>query len=329
MSDITISSLITGISNNKATLVSKVKNMGLFTEAEAKTAKLSDAVNKINGINIHDCKNYTVDMGETYTIPAGYHPTGATITGGPPDDVSKVYTLQALTVASPEPNASSKTVTLTSDGDPNNYYGISQVTITPLGAKYIKTDQATISAGDVLLNKVAYGKNSSGDAVKITGTMPNRGAVSQILDATANNTSYTILAGYHNGNGEVKIVTDTVTFKPTKSVQVANAPTGKVFSAAACDPIPNQYVDVTDTNLTKGNYESGVKSPQILSGYKAASKFSDGTYEIIEGSMANNGIIIESLDGVESTTFFIPAGYTGGGSVTFDDSTIIAALQAI
>jgi hypothetical protein len=45
--------------------------------------------------------------------------------------------------------------------------------------------------------------------------------------------------------------------------------------------------------------------------------------------MDNNGIIVETLDGVESTIFFIPPGYTGGGSVTFDDSKIIAALQQI
>lgn len=59
----------------------------------------------------------------------------------------------------------------------------------------VDTSDATAAAGDILASKTAYG--SSG---KLTGTMVNRGAVSQSLSAGG---SYTIPAGYHSGSGKV------------------------------------------------------------------------------------------------------------------------------
>ena len=52
-------------------------------------------------------------------------------------------------------------------------------------------------AGEVLTGKTFYTTNPKS---KQTGTMPNRGAVSQALNAGG---SYTIPAGYHNGSGKV------------------------------------------------------------------------------------------------------------------------------
>ena len=57
------------------------------------------------------------------------------------------------------------------------------------------TNDATATAGDLLINKTAYAGGK-----KIQGTMPNRGTVSKTLPAGQ---AYTIPAGYHNGSGKV------------------------------------------------------------------------------------------------------------------------------
>lgn len=60
------------------------------------------------------------------------------------------------------------------------------------------TSDATATAAEILLNKTAY-KNGS----KITGTMPNRGAVTGTISTKTQ--QYTIQNGYHDGSGKVSI----------------------------------------------------------------------------------------------------------------------------
>ena len=61
------------------------------------------------------------------------------------------------------------------------------------------TGNATVA--DVLTGKTFSNENSTG----LTGTMPNRGAVSQTLNAGQ---SYTIPEGYHNGSGVITAASD-------------------------------------------------------------------------------------------------------------------------
>lgn len=60
------------------------------------------------------------------------------------------------------------------------------------------SDDCTATAGDVLAGATAIVKGS--DDEPVLGTMPNRGAVSQTLNAGG---SYSIPQGYHNGSGKV------------------------------------------------------------------------------------------------------------------------------
>ena len=60
------------------------------------------------------------------------------------------------------------------------------------------TSDATATASEILATKTAYVNGS-----KITGTMPNRGAVSGTISTVAQ--SYSIAEGYHDGSGTVEI----------------------------------------------------------------------------------------------------------------------------
>ena len=62
----------------------------------------------------------------------------------------------------------------------------------------VNTQDATATASEILIGKTAYNK-----AAKITGTMPNRGAVSGKISTKTG--EYTVPQGYHDGSGKVQI----------------------------------------------------------------------------------------------------------------------------
>lgn len=76
------------------------------------------------------------------------------------------------------------------------FYGRDGVKYEGTSTKDSDTTDATAGASEILLNKTAYVNKN-----KITGTMPNNGAVTGTISSKA--TPYTIPQGYHDGSGTV------------------------------------------------------------------------------------------------------------------------------
>lgn len=207
----------------------------------------------------------------------------------------------------------SKTVTPTKANQQitadEGYYGLSDVTVNAIPDSYQNVTSVTAAAGDVLTGKVIVDKTGK----QIAGTMPNNGAVEKTLDVTT--PSYTVPAGYHNGKGVVKIVTEQKTATPTKAEQNITPTAGSVLSKVTVAAIPAKYQDVSSVTAAAGD---------ILAGKKIVSS----TGAVVEGTMANNGAIAKTIDGLTTTSVTIAAGYTSGGTVSLTND-IEEALMAI
>lgn len=284
---------ITRIQTARNTIRSKMVELGLATG----TAKLDALATAVEGIENKGAVNAQVREGETYPIPKGYH-NGSGVVSGVGGGGN--YNLQEKSVT---PTKSQQNVTPDS-----GYYGLSGVTVAAIPANFNDTGAVTAGAADVLANKVIIDKNGE----TVAGTMPNNGAVTKTLDTTT--TSHTIAKGFHSGTGKVSISVETKTATPTKETQNITPTSGKVLSKVTVNPIPDEYITTTDATAAAAD---------ILDGKTA---YVDG--EKVEGTMANNGSVTSTMDGLTQTSVTIPAGYTSGGTVSLT-SDIEEALAAI
>lgn len=271
---------IARIQTDRNTIRTKLVELGLATTTDG----LDTLAAAVAGIENKGAVSATVQEGDTFTIPKGYHNGSGTVSGV---SGGGNYSLQSKEIT---PTKSQQNVTPDA-----GYYGLSDVTVKAIPENYQDVSSTTLDPASALSGKIFV--DASGKVQ--TGTMANNGAVSKTLDGTA--PSYTVPKGYHDGTGVVKITPESKTTTPTKLAQDITPTTGKVLTKVTVEPIPAAYQDVTGVTTS---------APNVLDGdfFVAA----DGT--LTEGTMANNGAVNKTLD-TTTTTYTIAPGYHDGTGV--------------
>lgn len=288
---------ITRLTGARNTIRDKLIELGLATS----TAKMDALATAVDGIENKGAVSASVQEGETYTIPKGYHNGSGTVSGVAGGGN---YNLQSKTVT---PSKAQQSITAD-----QGFYGLSDVTVKAIPEAYQNVSSVTAAAGDVLANKIIV--DATGKSV--AGTMPNNGAVSATLDTKT--TSYTVPAGYHSGKGSVEIVPEDISVSAQDEVTHVTASDGKVIRKVTINPIPPQWKDVTDATVRAGDLLEGVTA------YGDDPEGSGYGYKYT-GTMPNNGKVDKVLDTKEGNqSYTVPKGYhdgTGKVSIKIVDKT--------
>ena len=182
-----VATQISRIQQDRNTIRTKLVELGMAQN----TDDLDKLATAIDGIENKGAVSATVQEGDTYTIPKGYHNGSGTVSavsgGGN-------YSLQSKAVT---PTKNQQNVTPDS-----GYYGLSDVTVGAIPEVYQDVSTVTAGAADVLTGKVIV--DATGKPVP--GTMPNNGALSLTIDGLTT-TSVAIPTGYASG-GTVSLTSD-------------------------------------------------------------------------------------------------------------------------
>lgn len=182
-----VATQIARIQQDRNTIRTKLVELGMAQN----TDDLDKLATAVDGIENRGAVSATVQEGDTYTIPKGYHNGSGTVSavsgGGN-------YNLQSKTVT---PTKNQQNITPDS-----GYYGLSDVTVGAIPEVYQDVSTVTAGAADVLTGKVIV--DATGKPVP--GSMPNNGALSLTIDGLTA-TSAAIPAGYTSG-GTVSLTND-------------------------------------------------------------------------------------------------------------------------
>lgn len=182
-----VATQITRIQQDRNTIRTKLVELGMAQN----TDDLDKLATAIDNLENRGAVSATVQEGDTYTIPKGYHNGSGTVSGV---SGGGNYNLQSKTVT---PTKNQQNVTPDS-----GYYGLSDVTVGAIPEVYQDVSTVTAGAADVLTGKVIV----SASGTPVAGSMPNNGALSLTIDGLTN-VSAAIPAGYTSG-GTVSLTSD-------------------------------------------------------------------------------------------------------------------------
>lgn len=182
-----ISTQIQRLETARNAIRAKLVELGLVQS----TAKIDALATAVEEITNQGAVSATVQEGDTYTIPKGYHNGSGTVSGVAGGGN---YSLQSKTLT---PTKKQQNVT-----PDNGYYGLSDVTVNPIPEAYQDVSSVTAGASDVLANKVIV----ASDGAVTAGTMANNGAMNKSIDGLTA-TSVSIPKGYTSG-GTVSLTSD-------------------------------------------------------------------------------------------------------------------------